>query len=96
MWRMQLLDRGGKTNSDFKPHWKPPENRIGSRCQEFMFMGRIRGINLYKHVQTPRYLNLDDCGFVYSSGKYKPTKFGAQMVLIESEILMSGSTRGCG
>jgi hypothetical protein len=31
-------------------NWKPLENRLGgARCAGFMFMGRVNGINLYKH-----------------------------------------------
>ena len=33
-----------------EPNWKPLENRLGAaRCAGFMFMGRMNGINLYKH-----------------------------------------------
>ena len=46
--------------TDFKPNWKPLEKKISNRCQEFMYMGRVGGINLYKHILTRRYVNLDD------------------------------------
>jgi hypothetical protein len=45
------------------PNWKALEAAIGpERCVEFMFMGRLKGINLYKHEISRRYLNLADDG----------------------------------
>jgi hypothetical protein len=44
-------------------NWKPLELRLGrSRCVGFMYMGRVNGINLYKHGISRTYLNLDDEG----------------------------------
>jgi hypothetical protein len=44
-----------------EPNWKPLEERLGSaRCVGFMFMGRINGINQYKHGITRTYVNLDN------------------------------------
>jgi len=60
-------------------HWKPLENRLGpERCVGFMFMGRLNGINLYKHGITRRYLNLDDNGNAYvyrGKGSFDPVDF---------------------
>jgi len=43
-----------------EPNWKPLEMKVGpARCVGFMFMGRVNGINLYKHGITRTYLNLD-------------------------------------
>ena len=40
-----------------KPIWVPLEKRLGrGRCAGFMFMGRVNGINLYKHGITRTYL----------------------------------------
>lgn len=51
-------------------NWKPLENRLGpARCVGFMFMGRLNGINLYKHGISRTYLNLDDDGNCYIAGK---------------------------
>jgi hypothetical protein len=51
-----------------EPNWKPLESRLGrSRCAGFMYMGRINGINLYKHGISRSYLNLDDDGNCYVS-----------------------------
>ena len=42
-----------------EPNWKPIEARLGkARCAGFMFMGRVNGINLYKHGISRTYLNL--------------------------------------
>jgi hypothetical protein len=33
-----------------QPNWKPLEQRLGiKRCAGFMFVGRVNGVNLYKH-----------------------------------------------
>ena len=49
-------------------NWKPLEERLGStRCAGFMFMGRVRGINQYKHVISRQYLFLDDEGRAYEA-----------------------------
>ena len=46
-----------------EPNWKPLEDRLGNaRCAGFMYMGRVNGINLYKHGISRTYLNLDDAG----------------------------------
>jgi hypothetical protein len=43
-----------------EPNLKPLEMKVGpARCVGFMFMGRVNGINLYKHGITRTYLNLD-------------------------------------
>jgi hypothetical protein len=60
-------------------NWKPLENRLGAaRCAGFMFMGRVNGINLYKHGISRSYLYLDDNGNCYAPGKpgcYLPANF---------------------
>jgi len=49
-------------------NWKPLEERLGStRCAGFMFMGRVNGINQYKHGISRRYLFLDDEGRTYEA-----------------------------
>lgn len=49
-----------------EPNWKPLEFRLGrARCLGFMYMGRVNGINLYKHGISRTYLNLDDDGDCY-------------------------------
>lgn len=42
-----------------EPNWKPLEQRLGiKRSAGFMFMGRVNGVNLYKHGVARMYLNL--------------------------------------
>ncbi len=51
-----------------EPNWKPLEARLGpARCAGFMFMGRVIGINQYKHGISRRYLFLDDDGRAYEA-----------------------------
>lgn len=46
-----------------EPNWKPLEDRLGkARCAGFMYMGRVNGINLYKHGITRSYLNYVEYG----------------------------------
>ena len=53
-----------------EPYWKPLEGRLGrARCAGFMYMGRVNGINLYKHGISRTYLNLDDAGNCFVSGR---------------------------
>jgi len=49
-------------------NWKPLEERLGStRCAGFMFMGRVNGINQYKHGISRQCLFLDDEGRAYEA-----------------------------
>jgi len=48
-------------------NWTPLVGRLGrKRCVGFMYMGRMNGINLYKHGITRTLLNLDDEGIATS------------------------------
>ena len=73
-------------------NWKPLENRLGAaRCGGFMFMGRVNGINLYKHGISRSYLFLDDDGICYAAGKpgcYLPANFDQE--LSKLEVLLKG------
>ena len=71
----------GSEEIDFTPNWKPLEDKLGDRCQEFMFMGRVGSVNLYKHILTRRYLNLDDSGncYVYREGRYEPASLDGSL-----------------
>jgi hypothetical protein len=79
-----------------KPIWVPLEKRLGRRrCAGFMFMGRINGINLYKHGITRTYLNLDDDGncFVYRDNwRYEPADFSVELVKLEACLKQQGET----
>jgi len=55
-----MLKRDGmKIEFPEAPVWEPLQTVVGSRCREFMFIGKVGGIYLYKHIWTRRYLNLD-------------------------------------
>lgn len=77
-------------------NWKPLENRLGAeRCAGFMFMGRVNGINLYKHGISRGYLNLDDDGNCYVSGKpgcYVPADFNQELEKLEECLKGLGAT----
>ncbi len=71
-----------------EPNWAPLENRLGTtRCVGFMFMGRVNGINQYKHGITRTYLYLDDAGNCYmkaEKGGYVPGNWGVELGKMEA------------
>jgi len=73
-----------------KANWKPLESRLGrKRCVGFMYMGRVNGINLYKHGITRTYLNLDDEGNCYTwtgSGCYSRVDFVFELNKLEETL----------
>jgi hypothetical protein len=77
-----------------KPIWVPLEKRLGrDRCAGFMFMGRVNGINLYKHGITRTYLNLDDDGncYVYRGNwQYEAADFSAELRKLEASLKQQG------
>ena len=70
-----------------EPNWKPLEDKLGkARCGGFMYMGRVNGINLYKHGISRTYLNLDDDGNSYiavKGGCYEPADFEQELSRLE-------------
>jgi hypothetical protein len=49
------------------PNWAPLEKLCPpGLCEQFMFMGKVDGIHLYKHVDSRRYLNVDAAGCTYA------------------------------
>ena len=43
-----------------RSNWTPLIELVGEKCSaNFMFMGDADNLNLYKHVNTRRYLNID-------------------------------------
>jgi hypothetical protein len=70
-----------------EPNWNPLEKRLGRhRCAGFMYMGRVNGINLYKHGISRSYLNLDDEGNCHAAserGCYLPANFDAELAKLE-------------
>ena len=79
-----------------EPKWKPLENRLGAaRCSGFMFMGRVNGINLYKHGVSRSYLYLDDDGNCYVAGRpgsYIATDFDHELSKLEKCLRGLGAT----
>lgn len=79
-----------------EPNWKPLEEKVGrKRCAGFMFMGRINGINLYKHGIARMYLNLDDSGHSYVSqgrGNFVRADFTTQLAKLERALRELGET----
>jgi hypothetical protein len=71
-------------------NWEPLETRLGrKRCLGFMYMGRVNGINLYKHGITRTYLNLDDEGNCYigtGSGCYSLVDFELELKKLEETL----------
>ena len=56
------------------PDWKPLEGVLSPEdCADFMYMGHVGGIVLYKHRDTRRYLNIEaETGrfYRYANGDY--------------------------
>lgn len=79
-----------------KPNWKPLEQRLGiTRCAGFMFMGRVNGINLYKHGIARKYLNLDDSGRCYICGpnqKFERADFASELARLEAALAQLGES----
>lgn len=79
-----------------EPNWKPLETRLGKkRCAGFMFMGRVNGINLYKHGIARMYLNLDDWGQCYISRgnwRFEGADFAAELGKLEAALAELGET----
>ena len=71
-------------------NWNPLEKRLGrGRCVGFTYMGRVNGINLYKHGITRTYLNLDDdgtCFIAAGSGCYSHADFDCEVKQLEETL----------
>src|SRR5882724_10049029 len=77
-------------------NWKPLETRLGAvRCAGFMFMGRLNGINQYKHGLSRRYLFLDDEGQAYEApgrNEFREIRFDEALARVEEQLKESGET----
>jgi len=84
------------TRGFVEANWKPLENRLSaSRCAGFMFMGRVNGINHYKHGISRSYLNLDDYGNCYVAEKpgcYLRADFDRELSKLEECLKGLGAT----
>ena len=78
------------------PNWKPLVDKLGEdQCVGFMFMGRVNGINVYKHGIAREYLNLDDsgqCYVCYEKWRFKKADFDAQLGKLETVLAQLGET----
>jgi hypothetical protein len=57
-----------------KPNWAPLEMLLSpSECEDYMYIGRVENIELYKHRWTRRYLNIRSdgrCFYRLANGTY--------------------------
>lgn len=78
------------------PNWKPLVDKLGEeRCVGFMFMGRMNGINLYKHGIARMYLNLDDRGQCYvcrAKWRFEKADFDAELEKLNAALAQLGET----
>ena len=79
-----------------EPIWKPLIARLGEkRCVGFVFMGRVNGINLYKHGIARMYLNLDDSGQCYVTSekwRFERADFDCELDKLERTLAELGET----
>src|SRR5215471_5964377 len=78
-----------------EPNWKPLEARLGpARCAGFMFMGRLNGVNQYKHGISRRYLFLDDEGRAYKriGREFREVPFEEALTIVEARLKELGET----
>ena|SRR5258708_7254323 len=79
-----------------EPNWKPLEEKLGAnRCVGFMYMGRVNGINLYKHGIARIYLNLDDSGRCYvqrGNSRYERANFEVELARLETALAEIGES----
>src|SRR5580692_11529226 len=79
-----------------EPNWKPLEARLSpARCAVYMFMGRVNGINQYKHGISRRYLLLDDDGRAYqlfARNEFREIPIDEALALVEAPLRAMGET----
>ena len=94
--RLHSLNLSSERRIEVEPVWAPLERRLGkASCVGFMFMGRVNGINRYKHGITRTYLNLDDEGNCYlpgGRGTYVPADWHTELGKLEARLTALGST----
>ena len=77
-------------------NWKPLEIKVGrAHCVGFMFMGRMNGINVYKHGITRTYLNLDDAGNCFvdrGKGIFAAADFSEELRKLEAALQEQSSS----
>lgn len=79
-----------------KADWTPLENRLKpAQCAGFMFMGKLNGVNLYKHGLTRRYLNLADDGRAFrhvDRGRFEEIPFEEALAWVAEPLAAMGET----
>ena len=79
-----------------EPNWKPLEARLSpARCAGFMFMGRMNGINQYKHGISRQYLLLDDEGRAYQAlgkNEFREVPIAEALARVEAPLKEMGET----
>lgn len=79
-----------------EPNWKPLKDKLGEeRCAGFMYMGRVNGINLYKHGIARIYLDLGDRGKCYVCRErwcFEKADFNARLARLEAALAELGET----
>ena len=77
-------------------NWKPLEEKLTpTECGGFMYMGRLKGIELYKHGLTRRYLNLGDDGKAYrhlGRGRFEKIPFAEALSWVAEPLAEMGET----
>jgi hypothetical protein len=81
---------------EMQANWKPLEERLGpARCAGFMYMGRINGINHYKHGLSRRYLNLSDDGRAFrhlDRDRFEEIPFSEALACVAEPLTAMGET----
>ena len=79
-----------------EPDGKPLEEKLKPvQCAGFMFMGRLNGVNLYKHGLSRRYLNLGDDGRAYrylDGGRFEEIPFEEAFGWVAEPLAEMGET----
>jgi len=82
--------------TEMQANWKPLEERLGpARCAGFMYMGRLNGINQYKHGLSRRYLNLSDDGRAFrhlDRGRFEEIPFSEALAWVAEPLAAMGET----
>jgi len=77
-------------------NWKPLENKLTpAHCAGFMFMGRLNGVNLYKHGLSRHYLNLGDDGRAFrylDRGQFAEIPFEEALAWVVEPLAAMGET----
>ena len=66
--------------SETRESWSPLEKALGqAQCKDFMWMGRRGTVQLYKHIDTRRYLLIDAITGAFYDEEHRPLSREAAM-----------------